>query len=94
LIGYLIVGRIRQTTNPMSKSALFLGLLIAYGLFMLPYIGCTLYVMISIIGAGSIILGIKHCRKPILEATPSPGLPGDPPPPTPPSPFPPASGVA
>lgn len=94
LIGYLIVSRIRQTSNPMSKSALFLGLLIAYGLFMLPCIGFTLYVIISIIGAGAIILGIKHCRKPLLEAPSTTGLPINPPPPTPPPPLPGASGVA
>jgi cytoskeletal protein CcmA (bactofilin family) len=94
LIGYLIVGRIRQTSNPMSKSALFLGLLIAYGLFMLPYVGFTFYVIISIIGAGAIILGIKHCRKPLLEAPSTPGLPGNPPSPIPPPPPHGASGIA
>ncbi len=93
-IGYLIVGRIRQTTQPMSKSALFLGLVILYGLFAIPYFGFVIYVLISLVGAGAIILGIKHCRRPLLAATDNLGMPGDPPPVTPPPPLPPASGVA
>lgn len=94
LIGYLIVGRIRQTTQPMSKSALFLGLVILYGLFAIPYFGFVIYVLVSLIGAGAIILGIKHCRRPMLPSAETLGLPGDPPPVTPPPPLPPASGVA
>jgi cytoskeletal protein CcmA (bactofilin family) len=94
LIGYLILGRIRQTTHTMSKSGLFLGLVILYGLFAIPYFGFVIYVLISLIGAGAIILGIKHCRRPLLASSENPDLPGDPPPVTPPPPLPPASGVA
>jgi cytoskeletal protein CcmA (bactofilin family) len=94
LIGYLILGRIRQTTHTMSKSGLFLGLVILYGLFAIPYFGFVIYVLISLIGAGAIILGIKHCRRPLLASSENSDLPGDPPPVTPPPPLPPASGVA
>ena len=34
-----------------------------YILFALPYIGTLLFIIISIIGAGAIILGIKDCNK-------------------------------
>ncbi|MCM2271366.1 MAG: hypothetical protein NDJ18_02245 [candidate division Zixibacteria bacterium] len=94
LIGYLIVGRIKQTSHPMSKSALFIGLLAAYALFMIPYLGLTLYVLISIIGAGAIILGIKHCRKQVIADTSTAAMPTNPPAPTPPPAFPPGDGVA
>lgn len=93
VIGYLIIGRVRQLSQPLSKSALFLGLILVYALFAIPYIGLVLYILLSVIGAGAIILGIKHCRRPLI-ADAALDLPNNPPPVTPPPIIPPTSGLA
>ncbi|MBK7141761.1 MAG: hypothetical protein IPH75_06760 [bacterium] len=94
VIGYLIIGRVKQGSQPLSKSALFLGLILVYAMFALPYVGLVIYILVSVIGAGAIILGIKHCRRPLnLDGTDRP-LPNDPPPVTPPPLVPPSSGIA
>ncbi len=63
LIGYTIVRKFKSNPAYLSISQLFLGLLIVYILFALPYIGTLLFIIISIIGMGAIILGIKSCNK-------------------------------
>lgn len=94
VIGYLIIGRVRQNSQPLSKSALFLGLILVYAAFALPYVGLLLYVLASVIGAGAIILGIKHCRRPLADSAGAPELPANPPPVMPPPITPPSSGIA
>lgn len=63
LLGFTIVSKLKSNPAYLSKSQLFLGLLIMYIIFALPYIGTLLFVIISIIGVGAIILGIKDCNK-------------------------------
>lgn len=63
LLGYTIIRKLKTNPKYLSKSQLFLGLLIMYILFALPYIGTLLFIIVSIIGTGAIILGIKDCNK-------------------------------
>lgn len=65
LIGWLIMSRARADANPLSKGGLFLGLLVLALLFFIPYIGTLLYIIVSVIGSGAILLGIKNCHRPV-----------------------------
>jgi cytoskeletal protein CcmA (bactofilin family) len=80
-LGYLILSRARAEADPLSKGGMFLGLLILAILFFIPYLGTFLYIVVSIVGGGAILLGIKNCRRPIWGAAPgmpaNPGLPPD-----------------
>ncbi|MDZ4722998.1 MAG: hypothetical protein SGI97_03710 [candidate division Zixibacteria bacterium] len=56
---------LRKTKNPQTRlnnSSLLIGLIVLTALFSVPYIGELLFLMVSIAGAGAIILGIKHGR--------------------------------
>ncbi len=63
IIGYAILKYAKPSVGILSKSSLFLGLLILTLVFMIPYVGFILYILISLVGIGGILLGIKHCRK-------------------------------
>ncbi len=65
LIGWLIMSRARQQADPLSKGGLFIGLMILALLFFIPYVGTALYIIVSVIGSGAILLGIKNCHRPI-----------------------------
>ena len=64
-LGYLILSRARTEVDPLSKGGMFLGLLILAILFFIPYLGTLLYIIVTIVGGGAILLGIKNCRRPI-----------------------------
>jgi len=65
LIGWLIMSRARPEADPLSKGGMFIGLLVLALLFFIPYVGTALYVIVSVIGSGAILLGIKNCHRPI-----------------------------
>jgi len=51
--------------DPLSKGGMFLGLMILALLFFIPYLGTLLYIAVSVIGGGAILLGIKNCHRPV-----------------------------
>ncbi len=63
LLGYTIMRKLKSNPAYLTKSQLFLGLVLMYVLFALPYVGTLLFIIISIIGAGAIIMGLKDCNK-------------------------------
>lgn len=68
-LGYLIMQRAKPASSVLSKSALFLGLLILSILFIIPVAGTVFYLAAAVIGAGGIMLGIKHCRRGFLSTS-------------------------
>jgi cytoskeletal protein CcmA (bactofilin family) len=65
-IGFAIMRKAKPGTAVLSKSALFIGLAILTALFAIPVFGAIVYVAAAIVGAGGIMLGIKHCRRGFL----------------------------
>jgi cytoskeletal protein CcmA (bactofilin family) len=62
LLGYLAVKIFKAEPAMLGKGQLLLGLIVLAVLFAIPYVGFPIYLLITIIGAGGIILGIKNCR--------------------------------
>lgn len=62
LVGYFIIKIFKKNSKIVSRSQLLLGLTTLTLIFNLPYIGLTIYIILSIIGAGAIIQGIRNCR--------------------------------
>ncbi len=62
VLGFLILQKARPGIGVLSKSALFVGLVILTLLFFIPCVGTLLYLAASVIGLGGILLGIKNCR--------------------------------
>lgn len=62
LIGFLIISKSNPSVVNISKTQLLIGLIILAILFNIPFIGIVAYIVLSVIGAGGIVLGIKHCR--------------------------------
>ncbi len=62
-IGSTIISKLKSNPKYLSISQFFLGLAITYILFAVPYIGTLLFWIISLIGVGAIILGLKNCNK-------------------------------
>jgi len=62
LVGYLVMRWKSPDSVRPTRSQLLIGLIILTAAFAIPLVGLLLYLLISIIGAGAIILGIKHCR--------------------------------
>ncbi len=67
-LGHIIMSRARPGSLLLTGSGLFAGLVILTLLFAIPYAGCIFYIAACVIGAGAILLGIKHCRKGIWGA--------------------------
>ncbi len=63
LLGYAVVRLFVPSPAVLGKLQLFTGLLVLTLLFIIPYVGFLIYLFVSIVGAGAIILGIQHCRK-------------------------------
>ncbi len=63
LIGFMVMKKFKSNPAYLSKSQLFIGLFISYLLFAIPYLGTLIFLIISLIGVGAIILGIKNCHK-------------------------------
>ena len=62
--GYFLVRLAKPNAVYLGKFQLLVGLIVLALLFSIPfYIGFLIYLIASIIGAGAIILGIKHCRR-------------------------------
>ncbi len=82
VVGFWISSKFSRQAKPVSALQLLLGLLLLSTIFMIPFGGWWIYMFVSIIGIGSIVLAIKEF-KPYSELQP----PTPPPPPTPPSPL-------
>lgn len=67
VVGYGLIRTVKSTAGVISRFQLFVGLIVLTLIFAIPYIGFLLYVVASIVGAGAIILGIKYCRREMLE---------------------------
>lgn len=80
LLGFYIVRVFNKGTKVISRFQMLVGLTALTLIFSLPYIGELIYLVITIIGAGGIIQGIRNCRH---EAH-FPNGKKDLPPPTPP----------
>lgn len=63
LLGGLLVRGTRRKANPLGKWRMLLGLLLLTVLFSIPYLGLLLYFLISLTGAGAIVLAIKDCHR-------------------------------
>lgn len=66
----LLIGGAMSRTRPGAEGRpplravnLLLGLAVLTLIFMIPYVGWLGYLLASIIGAGSIVLGIRHCPR-------------------------------
>jgi len=62
LVGYLLMRIFKSEAALLGKAQLLLGLIILALLFAVPYVGLLIYLLVSIAGAGAIVLGIKKCR--------------------------------
>jgi hypothetical protein len=62
LVGYLLVRIFKSEAALLGKAQLLFGLIILALLFAVPYVGLLIYLLVSIAGAGAIVLGIKNCR--------------------------------
>jgi cytoskeletal protein CcmA (bactofilin family) len=62
LIGYLLVRIFKSEAALLGKAQLLFGLIVLALLFAVPYVGLLIYLLVSIAGAGAIVLGIKSCR--------------------------------
>ncbi|MBU0983514.1 MAG: hypothetical protein KKA42_06565, partial [candidate division Zixibacteria bacterium] len=74
VVGHAIISTVRKETPRLGKGALLLGLALFYIISEIPYLGFAVQVFGAIVGAGAIILGIKHCQQkhlPLLAGKPS-----------------------
>ena len=62
LVGYLLARIFKSEVALLGKAQLLFGLIILALLFAVPYVGFLIYLLVSIAGAGAIVLGIKNCR--------------------------------
>jgi len=63
VLGYYLLRTVRPSIDRLSRTALFLGLIILYLAAALPYAGLAVYLLTGLVGAGAIILGVHNCRK-------------------------------
>ncbi len=61
--GYSLIKLMKPGATYLSRFQLLIGLALLTLVCAVPYVGFLIYVIISIIGAGAIILGIRNCRK-------------------------------
>lgn len=61
LIGYLVFQKINSNTKYLSRTQLFVGLMLLYLSFSIPYLGFLIVILIMFAGAGAMVLGFKHC---------------------------------
>jgi len=63
VLGHLILKLVRPQSSRLSKSALFIGLIVLSIATALPYVGLVLCLLTALVGAGAIVLGINICRR-------------------------------
>ncbi|UCG61393.1 MAG: hypothetical protein JSV52_13890 [Candidatus Zixiibacteriota bacterium] len=76
VLGYFLIKLIKPGAVYLSRIQLLLGLIVLTIAFALPYLGFLIYLALSTIGAGAIVLGIKYCRRDMNQAAapvPEPG---------------------
>ena len=62
-VGFLVKRIFGRAAPVLSRGALFIGLAILTLVFAVPYLGTLILLLVSVSGAGAIILGIRHCRR-------------------------------
>ncbi len=62
VLGYLLARIFKREPKALGKWQLLVGLVLLALVFMIPYVGLLLYLLISITGAGAIVLAIRSCR--------------------------------
>ncbi|MFH1686440.1 MAG: hypothetical protein ABIE70_02835 [bacterium] len=77
LLGYLIVRLFKKQPAVLSKTQLLVGLIALTALVSLPYLGIVLYILASIVGAGAIVLGVRHCRPEAVQSDRAVDSPGN-----------------
>ncbi len=85
-IGALILGR-AKSDRALNGWNLLLGLGLLTLVFNIPFVGFAIYLLVSITGAGAIVLGVRHCKRPGNGTAPTFGRGGqtqEPPPVQPP----------
>jgi len=75
IAAFVLGGLIVKRGEPaLSAGPLLLGLALITVVFAIPYLGFLLYVLTGIVGAGAIVLGIRHCqpegKEPKVTSTP------------------------
>ncbi len=64
LVGYFIFRLFKPIPAQPKKIHLFVGLLVLFLLFSIPYyVGTLIYIFISIVGGGAIVLSVRVCHK-------------------------------
>lgn len=79
LAGYFVVRLVKPRAAIVSKTQLLIGLIVLTLIFSVPIVGLLLYLLISIIGAGAIILGIRRCRPGLFAMAQNTATPPEPP---------------
>ena len=72
VLGCLLMRLARKEPSPIGKLPLLLGLVVIALLSWIPYIGTAIYLIFSVLGAGGIVLGIRHCRQTVNLPTNEP----------------------
>ncbi len=62
LLGYFAFRVFKPDAPRLSGLQLFAGLVVLSVLFAIPYVGTAIYILVSLVGAGGIVLGIKNCH--------------------------------
>ena len=74
-LGAFIMRQFRSGRYLPGFAAMFVGLLALSVSFMIPIFGTLVYLLVAAIGAGAILLGVRHCRQgmgqPTSETTPT-----------------------
>lgn len=61
--GYGVVRIVKSKPAPLGRFQLLLGLVILTLLFWIPYVGTIILILVSVTGAGAIMMGIHRCRQ-------------------------------
>ncbi len=78
-VGYMIFRAIRPDSAQVRKTHLLVGLLLVFAIFELPFLGVIAFLLCSMFGAGSIVLGVRHCHHDTTLVETLPPAPTDPP---------------
>jgi len=76
LIGYLVFRLVKKQPPQLTWVQFLIGLILISCLSALPYLGFVILLLISISGAGAIVLGVRHCKN-RPDSLESPATPPD-----------------
>jgi cytoskeletal protein CcmA (bactofilin family) len=81
LVGYLLLKYVWPQSKLLGVWGLLLGLVLLKAVFAVPYLGFILTVVVTLAGAGAVLLGVKNCRRENTATSKSADTPGAPEPP-------------